>query len=71
VLATARLDQSGINLGTVGVILMVVGVVGLVTLARLLVELGRLRLAPSDDHHGRPRRRATSLTTTFGKIAGW
>ena len=50
-------DVSGIDINTVGVILMVVGAAGGTHLARLLVELGRLRKRRSR-HRGRTRPRA-------------
>ena len=58
---------AGVDLAAVGVVLMVVGAVGLAAVADLLVQLGRIRRPSRDDHHGRPRRRAASLSERLGR----
>ena len=62
-------DVSGVDLTTVGVILMVVGIVGARAVARLLVELGRLRVDPSRDHHPRPRPRRGAVAHAHRRVA--
>ena len=60
-------DVSGVDIQTVGVILMVVGIVGAHPLARVLVELGRLRDVPPRDGRSRPRPRRRALGRATGR----
>ena len=59
---------SGVDLAAVGVVLMVVGAVGLLLSLIFWSSSGRIRRASRDDHHGRPRRRAASLSERCGRF---